>query len=216
MKIPGLSNDIQMTVSSCSTCAKFGHQQQKEPLVPPLVSELPWSKVAMDILDFRTKTYLVVVDCYSHFPELRQLSHKAGSDVILALKSIFSVHGIPRSIMTDNMPFNSLAMREFADEWGFSIMTFSPPYPRSNGIVERYVETIKQCMRKSEDTGEDIYPSLLAYRQTPVTGCVYSPAEMLFNRCLRSSLPATSKTLAPSTIQPFELLRQHQRLTKEH
>ena len=216
MKIPGLSNDIQMTVSSCSTCAKFGHQQQKEPLVPPLVSELPWSKVAMDILDFRTKTYLVVVDCYSHFPELRQLSHKAGCDVILALKSIFSVHGIPRSIMTDNMPFNSLAMREFADEWGFSIMTFSPPYPRSNGIVERYVETIKQCMRKSEDTGEDIYPSLLAYRQTPVTGCVYSPAEMLFNRCLRSSLPATSKTLAPSTIQPFELLRQHQRLTKEH
>jgi hypothetical protein len=59
-------------------------------------------------------------------------------------------------------------------------------------MAERYVQTIKQFLRKGEETNEDIYPALLAYRETPVSGCVYSPAEMLFNRCIRQQ-PADNK-----------------------
>lgn len=213
---PGLSTDVQLAVSSCPSCAKFGHQQQKESLVPHKIPELPWNQVAMDIMEFRGNSFLVAVDCYSHFPELRQLRNKTASDVILALKSIFSVHGVPLTILADNMPFGSRAMVEFSKDWGFSINTSSPHYPRSNGMAERYVQTIKQFLKKSEDSDEDIYPSLLAYRETPVTGCIYSPAEMLFNRCIRSTLPITSQALRPTEVKPTEMLKQRQQLAKSY
>jgi hypothetical protein len=170
----------------------------------------------MDILDFRGHSFLAVVDCYSHFPELRQLRNKTASDVILALKSIFAVHGVPLTILADNMPFGSRAMKDFSNEWGFTINTSSPHYPKSNGMAERYVQTIKQFLRKGEDTDDDIYPSLLAYRETPVTGCIYSPAEMLFNRCIRSNLPITSQTLRPTDVRPTEILKQRQQVTKSY
>lgn len=213
---PGLSTDIEVKVSSCNACARFGNRQMKEPLIPHEVPELPWNKVAMDILEFRSKSYLVVVDCYSHFPELRILRQKRAEDVILALKSIFSVHGVPLSIIADNMPFNSQAMHSFAKEWSFTINTSSPHYARSNGMAERYVQTTKQFMKKCEFTGEDVYRSLLAYRETTVAGCAYSPAEMLFNRSIRSNLPLTTQTLMPSAVQATEQLRKNQDKRKEY
>lgn len=213
---PGLSNDIQIEVSNCSTCTRFSNRQPREPLIPMDIPELPWSRVAMDILEFKSHNYLVVVDCYSHFPELRILKNKKADDVIMALKSVFSVHGIPIQIMADNMPFNSLKMRDFSKDWSFEIVTSSPHYPRSNGLAERYVQTMKQFLKKCEATNEDVYRSLLAYRETAVSGCPYSPAEMLFNRSIRSSIPRTTDSLRPHVKDGHQYLMDNRNKQKEH
>ena len=96
--------------------------------------KLAWSKVVMDIMNFRASSYLVVVYCYSDFPELKQLRNKSSNDVILALKSLFSVHDVPLNIMADNMPFSSQSMKQFAQKWGFTIVTSGPHYPKLNGM----------------------------------------------------------------------------------
>ena len=213
---PGLSNDIREEVSKCESCMRFSNKQRREPLMPHEVPELPWYKVAMDIMEFRSRNYLVVVDSFSHFPELRLLGNKTADDIILALKSIFSVHGVPVSIMADNMPFNSQRMLSFANDWGFRIVTSSPRYPKSNGMAERYVQTMKLFLKKCEDSGEDVYKSLLAYRETPLSGCNYSPAEMLFNRSLRSNLPITTQTLRPTIPLLGEQLEHRQATYKQY
>ena len=82
---------------------------------------------------------------------MRLLSKKTAFDVTLALKSIFASHGVPLEVVADNMPFNSCEMRSFADQWGFNITTASPNYPHSNGMAERYVQTIKSFLRKAEE-----------------------------------------------------------------
>lgn len=207
---PHMSAEIKETVARCSICQRHANQQQREPLIPHVVPELPWNKLGMDIMDFQNKSYLIVVDFHSHYPELRLISHKKSEDVIAALKSIFAVHGVPVEVIADNMPFSSYAMKNFADEWGFNITTSSPHYAKSNGMAERYVQTVKQFMKKTGDSGCDIYAALLAYRQTPVSGLPFSPAEMLFNRNIRSPLPSTSGTLAPSVPNAFEALRARQ------
>ena len=165
----------------------------------------------MDILEFRSKSFLIVVDFYSHFPELRLLKQKRSEDVVAALKSIFAVHGVPADIVADNMPFSSQSMLHFAQEWGFKVTTSSPHYPRSNGMSERYVQTIKQFLKKAGDSEDDLYAALLAYRQTPVTGLKFSPAELLFNRYIRGPLPLTTNKLTPNVPQEaFEQLKGRQ------
>ena len=213
---PGINNDVSQLISGCCVCAKFGNRQQKEPLQPHEEPVLPWNRVAMDILEYNAHSYLVVVDCYSHFPELRLIRNKTAGDVIFALKSIFSVHGVPAAIVADNMPFNSQRMYDFARDWGFDIITSSPHYPKSNGLAERYVQTIKNFLRKCDDTGDDIHASLLAYRETPFTGSLYSPAEMLFNRSLRGNLPCTTRALVPKIVSYDRQLKDRQLAQKQH
>lgn len=164
----------------------------------------------MEILEFKACSYLVAVDCYSYFPEFRILKHKKAEDVVMGLKSVFSVYGIPVQIMADNMPFNSHVMKEFCRDWNFNIVASSPHYHRSNGFAERYVQTVRQFLKKCEVTGEDVYRSLLTYREAPVSGCLYSPAEMLFNRSIRSGLPRTTESLKPAVRAGHQSLLQNQ------
>ena len=69
---------------------------------------------------------------------------------------------------------------------------FTPLAVLSNGEAERPVCTIKNLLKKADDP----YAALLAYRSMPVS-CGYSPAELLMNRKLRSSVPIFPAQLHP-------------------
>ena len=45
--------------------------------------------------------------------------------------------------------------KKFSQEWDFKHITSSPRYPKSNGFVERSIETIKRALQKSLRTGGD-------------------------------------------------------------
>jgi hypothetical protein len=212
---PGMVQQIKDLIATCASCLRFANNQQRMPLLPHAVPELPWNKLAMDILEFKGRSYLVVVDFYSHYPELRLLAGKTAKDVIMALKSVFAVHGVPVEVIADNMPFNSALLKQFAAEWSFTITTASPHFPSSNGMAERYVQTVKQFLKKAEDNATDVYQSLLAYRQTPIAGLPFSPAEMLFSRCIRGPLPYTDTILSPMVVPAKQLLEQRQRDQKQ-
>jgi len=49
-------------------------------------------------------------------------------------------------------------------------------------------------MRKAVESKQDVAIALLQYRNAPVTGCEYSPAQLLFNRSLRTKLPTLPAT----------------------
>ena len=198
---PGINQDIENTVGRCSTCNMFRSRQASEPMTPHPVPFKPYEKVGADIFTLHGKDYLLVVDYFSKFPEYVQLASKSADCVIQHLKDIFSRHGIPETLMADNNPFNRFAMRQFAESWGFEVVTSSPRYAKSNGQVERFVQTIKQLMRKAVESNQDVAVALLQYRNAPVAGCEYSPAQLLFNRSLRTRLPTISTTVTPDLVR---------------
>ena len=116
------------------------------------------------------------------------LEQKTAACVILHMKSMFARHGIPSQIMSDNMPFASQLFNNFAKEWGIKLTTSSPLYSQSNGQSERAVQTIKNLLKKASEEGRDPYLALMAYRNTPVTGMSYSPAQMLMSRSLNTKV----------------------------
>ena len=160
---PNISSQIEEMVRKCGTCAKL-RPIQREPLLPSSLPERPWSRLAMDLFDLKGRTYIVVVDYYSRWVELRLLEQLDSKCVINKLKSIFATHGIPETIVSDNGPqFASAAFQAFAREYGFTHTTSSPRYPQSNGEAERAVQTVKQLLKKAKDP----YIALL-YRATPL------------------------------------------------
>ena len=53
--------------------------------------------------------------------------------------------------MTMGPCYSSREFRKFAKDWEFEHVTSSPKYPRSNGMAERYVGTIRGLLKKAED-----------------------------------------------------------------
>ena len=126
---------------------------------------------------------------------------KTAGIVIKHFKSIFSRHGIPEIGIADNMPFNSFEMKSFAGEFGFQMKTSSPEYPQSNGQSERAVGTVKQLMRKALEENYDVHLALLHYPNTPLSGMLYSPAQLLMSRNLRDGLPVAEEVLRPKVAE---------------
>ena len=213
---PGMAADIEATVSKCSICLRYRASNVKQPLQPHSIPSRPWQKIGADIMTYKGHDYLVAVDYYSKYPELAKLESKTATSCMMHLKSMFARHGIPETIVTDNMPFASQAFIEFTKDWGITLTTSSPTFPQSNGQSERAVQTMKRILKKADDESKDPYLALLEYRNTPISGTSFSPAQMLMSRMLRSKLPNNPKLLQPAIVDPLPELDQRQQKYKYH
>ena len=134
------------------------------------------------------------MDYFSRYPEVIKLSSTTSSSIVSALKSIFSRHGVPQVLVSNNSPqYASQEFASFARQYDFSHITSSPHFPQSNGQAERTVQTVKRLLHNSEDP----YMALLCYRATPLPWCETSPSELLMGRRLRSNLPLREEELRP-------------------
>ena len=189
---PGINAEIERFVEECEACQENRNQQPRESNIR-IVTTRPWEIIGSDIFHFRNDHYLIVVDYYSGYPEIMFLGHggdhPASRDVISKLKQIMAGHGCPVKMITDGGPqYTSEEFKRFAKNWEFKIEFSSPEYPRGNGKAERSVQTVKQIIRKCKVNDEDIWPALMAYRNTPMYNNELSPSEVLFGRQIRTRL----------------------------
>ena len=212
---PAMYSDIEREVKQRTVCNQYSNANQKEPLLPHPIPTHPWQKVGIDFFALGGKDFLLIVDYYSKYPEVMQMCSKTAQATIAKLKMVFARHGIPEIVMADNMPFNSRDFRAFARSWQFQVVTSSPAYPRSNGLVERNVQTMKRLLKKAHDEGRDMEMVLLELRNTPITGMDESPAQLLMSRRLRSQMPTIPTMLQPTISEGIrEKLAQRQQKQK--
>ena len=130
------------------------------------------------------------------------LTETTSQAVIIQLKSQFARHGVPDELISDNGPqFSSIAFQEFAKSWNFKHITSSPRYPRSNGLAERTVQTIKYMLKKANLAKMDPYKALLELRNTPIEDIGASPSQLLFSRRTQSMIPIKLTQLEPKVVQ---------------
>lgn len=149
----------------------------------------PWTRVGADLCQYAGKTYLVLYDAYSNYPEVEELQSTSAQEVICKMSSIFARHGVPLEVLSDNGPqFTSREFARFAASYDFKHIMSSPRFPRSNGLAEKGVPVVKHILKKTHHSGGDFYQGLLNYRTSPLE-CGSSPGELLMNRRFRSGLP---------------------------
>ena len=169
-----------------------------------------------DLFDWNGKPHLIVVDYYSRYPEVSEFRNTKARTVINKTKSIFSRHGIPESVVSDNGPqYSSKEYKQFANDYNFIHNTISPRYPQSGGLHEKTVQTVKNLLEKCKVANQDPYLALLDYRNTPIDGV--TPAQALMSRRLRSPLPISQRKLNPKPVNrtTFHAARQQQQ-TKQY
>ena len=213
-----INKDIEGIVKSCPQCQEHGKTQPRKPLQPHEIPTGPWQVLGTDIFTLYGEDYLLTVDYYSKYPIIRRLpsGQSTSQNVITFLKQTFSEHGIPLKLISDNgSQYSSHLFNEFARTWGFQHITSSPTYPQSNGFAERFVQTIKNIVGKTMKNKGDVYLSLLSFRSTPVDHDLPSPAELLFNRKIRSTLPTRTPNKNPQRDHIAERL-QHRQTTQKN
>ena len=215
---PGLSKQLENLVTNCAECCK-NRSQNAEPLIPTSFPKLPWQKVGSDLFMWKNSHYLLIIDYFSRYIEIAKLNSESAACVIKHMKSIFARHGIPQEVISDNGPqYSSREFSKFAEEYGFVHSTSSPKYPQSNGEAERGVQTVKSLLKKTENQ-DDPYLALLVYRSTPLSVSGYSPAELLMNRKLRTTLPILPENLKPQVPEYSKLQyteKQHREQQKQN
>ena len=206
---PRISEELTQLIADCEECCK-NQRQRAQPLTPSKLPLLPWQKIGTDLFEWNHKIYLLIIDYYSRYIEVAHLTQATASEIVAHTKSIFARHGIPETVISDNGPqYTSEQYSEFAKSYHFHHVTSSPYYPQSNGEAERAVGTIKALLKKNNDP----YLALLAYRPTPLE-IGYSPAELLMNRILRSTVPTTREQRQPRIPDRGEVERRDLTLKK--
>ena len=208
---PGINKDIEHLVEACATCQRHRPQEPRQPLKPTPPPEWPWQQLGADFMTYDGSEYLVIVDYYSKMPIVWKMptSQCNSAKTITVLKELFVEHGIPEEIRSDNGPqFASHLFAEFTKDWNIKQSTFSPRNPRSNGQAESAVKIVKGLLTRAKCSGQDPYLALLAYRGTPVDSHLRSPAEMLYQCALCTTVPQRIRHKDPYAAAECERLEE--------
>ena len=132
---PSLKTDIEGVTRGCEICQEYHLSQPKETLMPHEIPSRPWQVIASDLFFLEGKNYMLVSDYYSKFNFVRKMSAPCVSQVVVkAMKEIFSEHGVPEKVISDNgRYYDCETFKEFAKWWGFDHITSSPTFAQSNG-----------------------------------------------------------------------------------
>lgn len=195
---PGMSSEIRQYVESCNVCATYCDKQQQETLIIHETCSRPWQKVGTDLFTLHGRSYLVTVDYCSHFFELDYLSDTLAETVVAKLKHHFARHGIPDVLISDGGPqYTAHAFKKFSDTWQFQHIVTSAGNSKANGAAEATVKVAKRLLRKCQANLEDPHLGLLNLRNTPTEGLGVSPAQRLFGRRTKTTMPTTNNSLKP-------------------
>ena len=130
-----------------------------------LGQEIPtflWTKLATDIFHFEADSYLLLVDYTSRYPIIHKLTSMTAQHVIGHLKVIFSEYGWPDTIVSDNGPcYMAEAFTKIMQENRVNHITSLLHYSQSNGLTEKFVQTVKTLFYKAREEGADLYKALM-------------------------------------------------------
>lgn len=156
---------------------------------------------------------LVLCDYGTRYPEafpLRRITARAIAQVLL---QFISRVGIPQEIVTDQgTAFLSKTLRQVYSLLGIKGIRTTPYHPQTDGLVERYNQTLKGMLRKfvsanGKDWDRWLPYLLFAYREVPQASTGYSPFELLYGRQVRGPLDVLREAWEkPKPSEPTSIL----------
>ena len=188
-----IDKDIEVKCYQCDKCSRYKCS------VKPCWKSWPletrkWSRVHVDYCGPLTGGMyaLVMVDAYSRWPEVHLMPSISSKETIKRFRRTFSQEGVPLTLVSDNGPsLVSEEMEQWLSAIGCSHLRTPPYHPKSNGLAERFVRTLKDHLRAA-GPGTDLQTAvdrfLLQYRNTEHSTTGVAPAMRMRGALLRSNV----------------------------
>jgi len=137
--------------------------------------------------------FLVAVDAHSKWPEVEVMKTTTTTKTLEALRKMFAAYGLPEHIVSDNGPqFVSEEFSAFMRMNQIKHIRTAPYHPASNGLAERFVQSLKTGLKANMDSGlplpQRLANFLLTYRSCPHATTGVSPCSLFLHRQVRTRL----------------------------
>ncbi|KAG0442608.1 Gag-Pol polyprotein [Dictyocoela muelleri] len=150
-------NIIRNLVVNCEVC-KFSMPLKQNDNVNHILAKAPNERFQIDLIDLREykavnnnyKWIFSIIDIYSRFGFVRPLESKNSKIIAEILRSLFLEHGPCCILQSDNgTEFKNKNIKDLCLEFGITQIHGRPNNPKSQGIVERFNQTITKFLSKS-------------------------------------------------------------------
>lgn len=216
---PGMDRDVEIFVRSCAHCQLVTDTTRPLPIVQTALPNGPWDFVSMDFSTASDKEHwkaLVLTDHYSRFLVAIPMNKTDVAAVQKALQKTFQTYYYPKTIRADNgPPFQSPILEEWLAKLGVKLIHSTPLNPTENGQVERHMQGINKISAiarlEKRNWNEVLAEYVAAYNVWPHSSTKQSPADLMFGRAVRHSIP--NPQIDEKCYQDDEM-RDHDQITK--
>jgi len=191
---PQMFEDIRNHVRRCDIC-----QKQKKPVTSeelhPLPVGQPFDRVGIDLLQlpltpFGNRYVIVATDYHTKWVEARAVPDKTASTVAgFIYEDIICRHGAPKELLSDQgREFVNALVAQICELFATKHKTTTPYHPQTNGLTERFNQTLIKALGKltqqHKDTPWDELLSsvLFAYRTAVHSTTGYTPIYLMCGR----------------------------------
>lgn len=170
-------------------------------LLPLPVIDTPFSRLRMDVVGPLERSrngnryrYILVIWLCHQVPKSLTLRTIKARQVASCLVQLFSRVGILHEILTDQgNNFTSLLLKQVYQLLGIRAVKITPYHLQTDGLVERFNQTLKSMLRKfvskSVSDWDQWLPYLLfAYREVSQVSTGFFPFQLFYGRQVRGSL----------------------------
>uniref|UniRef100_A0A8C1PH44 Gypsy retrotransposon integrase-like protein 1 n=1 Tax=Cyprinus carpio TaxID=7962 RepID=A0A8C1PH44_CYPCA len=207
---PGIKSAVSTFCKACKVCQLTGKPNQRVPvaaLMPIPVTCEPFERLIIDCVGPLPKSkaghqYLLTIMCAAtRFPEAVPLRNLKAKAVVKELMKFCSTFGLPKVIQMDRgTNFTSRMSEQILKELDINHQLSSDYHPESQGVIERFHQTLKTmlrsyCVETGKDWDEGLPFLLFAVRETVQESLGYSPAELVFGHVVRGPLKLSEQLL---------------------
>ena len=194
----GLTVDVKRMLSTCKLCKRVNNSPRHRMVEMQTASHHTYGMFYRWGLDYAgelppsasgNKYALIAIDYYTKWIKVIPVPEAdAATTVRNVLLHLIARYGVPAKLITDNGSAFKGEFEAFFRDRFIEHRPITPDVPRSNGLAERAVQTVKNALKKfvakdkrarNWDT-EGLASILLGYRCTVQAATGLSPAQILF------------------------------------
>ena len=191
---PTIARDVKHYVSTCSVCARRKRltvfdRTPIEPIERDSTAFNHWHCDALGPISsekFKYQYCFVMIDQKTRFPLAFELTAYNAKNVVNCLLKAFSIFGVPQFISMDNATCHCAKIVQLLlSKIGCTPIFITPTNSRSNGLVERFIGSLKELIHKVAVEKRHSWPQFLphilwAMREIPQSSTGVPPWMMAF------------------------------------
>ena len=217
---PNMYKRIQAHVQSCGACQRRGKPKKHEPLHSIKVKE-PFELIGIDcvgplpITSKGNRHIIVLTDYFTKWPEAKAVPDIKASTIAEFVWEVISRHGTPQRILTDQgSSFDNEMFNHLCDLMGTKHILATAYHPQTNGLTERFNQTLCNTIAKYIDEGgkewdQWINAALYSYRQKNQSSTKFTPSMMLYGREIKTPLTLEKHGLKSDESEIIETADQY-------